>query len=128
MNRLLSLVAPRLWVHKLGLSGGLLLRNLYPDSLMPLILAVQKGLLILNKLLFRPTLVPLLRISLRLELALFVICSLSRFDPLLLYLSDTLLFPCSKSLRIFTCVLVRLHLSLLKQKDMVVSKIIISSD
>ena len=127
MNRLLSLVAPRLWVHKLGLSGGLLLRNLYPDSLMPLILAVQKGLLILNKLLFRPTLVPLLRISLRLELALFVICSLGRFDPLLLNFSDTLLFPRGKSLRIFTCVLVRLHLSLFKQKDMVVSKIIISS-
>ena len=128
MDRLLSLVAPGLWIHQLGLSGGFLLRNLHPDSLMPLILAVQKGLLILNELLFRPTLVSFLRIGLRLKLALFVICSLRRLNPLLLYLSDTFLFPRGKSLSIFTCGLVGLHLFLLGQKDIEVRKIVKSSD
>ena len=112
MHDFLSLRTLLLRVHELWPSWSLVLFQLQPNSLIPLHLALQKGLLIGNELLFRPTLISFLMVCGRLELALFVFCAFSRLLPLLLYFADTLLLPLRKSLRIFASILLGLDLFL----------------
>ena len=83
---------------------------------MALMLALQKGLLVGNKLLFRPTLLSLLGVRGGLELAFLIFRAVSCLLSLLLYFTDALLLPCRESLRIFAIALLGLNLFLLSRK------------
>ena len=83
---------------------------------MALHLALLKGLLVSNKLLFRPTLLSLLNVRGGLELALLKFCAVIRLLSLLLYFSDALLLPCRESLRIFASALLGLNPFLVSKK------------
>ena len=72
MDHFLPLGPLLLWVHELRPSWSLVLLQLHSYALMALMLALQKGLLVGNKLLFRPTLVSLLGVRGGLELAFLI--------------------------------------------------------
>lgn len=112
VHGLLALRALRLWVHELRLRWVQLLGDLLPDALVPLVLSVQERFLVRNELLLRPALVTLSWIGDGFEFAFLRYSSLVCFDSFLLDFTNALLLPRGKSLNIFTCVRLRLHLSL----------------
>ena len=82
---------------------------------MPLVLALQKGLLIGEELLLGAALVPSSLVCCRLEFALFVLRAIFGLLPLLLDLAYAFLLPRGKLVRLLGRILVRCHLFLINQ-------------
>ena len=101
MHGLLSLLAPWLWIHQLWLGRMLQLSHFLADAGVPLVLALQKGLLGSQELFFRPRLLALLPVNQGRKAALLLLRGVSLLQAFFFQLSDSSLLPSLKSLDVF---------------------------
>ena len=100
MHGLFSLLAPWLWVHQLRLGRMLQLSHFLADAGVPLVLALQKGLLVSQELFFRPRFLSLLPVNQGRKAAL-LLRGVSLLQAFFFQLSDSSLLPSLKSLDVF---------------------------